>query len=395
MEGVSYFTGLMQPYLEPIEDRETIDRRLNAFRKLKPPSFNGSYDLTVAARWLQALDKIFRVMQCVDAQKLIYFSYDAQERKQGEFERLVQGSMTIDEYVVKFNELAKFAHFRIAMPTPQYRDIEDICVVSKAKKAKVSEVKGAGSSTSWRDRKFGGKGKGKQLSARQAPNQFKRTSTQGSAARSPITPRCTRCGRSYVGPCATVQIICFHCGKEGHYARDYPSSAIRAAAVLAIPLQIIPTAPRAAPVVPPATGRVYTLDRQQSDRAPNLVRGTISIHILAVDVLFDSGATHSFIATSIVVGLELLISVLSPRLRFTTATREKCDTTAVHHDVVFQWDGRDYSVNLIGLPMDNLEIILRMDLLFRNCVMIDCCAKKAVMSPCDSTASSSPYISVL
>ncbi|XP_061338589.1 uncharacterized protein LOC133285399 [Gastrolobium bilobum] len=103
-----------------------------------------------------------------------YFPYDAQERKQGEFERLVQGLMTVDEYLAKFNELAKFAHFRIAMPTSaflaskfrrglneeiadkivgaasrdfgtlvqQCRDIEDVCVVSKAKKAKVSDVKG-------------------------------------------------------------------------------------------------------------------------------------------------------------------------------------------------------------------------------------------------------------
>ncbi|XP_061356371.1 uncharacterized protein LOC133300798 [Gastrolobium bilobum] len=279
MEGLSHLIGLMQPYHEAMEDRETIDRRLNA----------------------TALDKIFRVTQCTNPQKLMfatymlegdvhkwwmntsqvyemqghvitwpffemflgrYFMYDAQERKQGEFERLVQSSMSVDEYLAKFNELAKFAHFKIAMPTPaflaskfrrglneeiadriagaasrdfgtlieQCRDIEDVCVVSNAKKAKVFEVKGAGSSTYWRDRKLGRRGKGKQLSTRQTPNQFKRTSTHGSAARPAITTRCTGCGRSHVGPCATGQIICFHYGKEGHYARDCPSSAVRTAA---------------------------------------------------------------------------------------------------------------------------------------------------------------------
>ncbi|XP_061362616.1 uncharacterized protein LOC133306324 [Gastrolobium bilobum] len=103
---------------------------------------------------------MFRVMQCTDLQKLMfatymlegdthewwtntsqvyelqghvitrpffedlflgrYFPCDAQERKQGEFDRLVQGSKTVDEYSAKFNELAKFAYFRIAMPTPTF-----------------------------------------------------------------------------------------------------------------------------------------------------------------------------------------------------------------------------------------------------------------------------------
>ncbi|XP_061354050.1 uncharacterized protein LOC133298738 [Gastrolobium bilobum] len=142
-------------------------------------------------------------------------------------------------------------------------------------------------------------------------------------------------------------------------------------------------------------GRVYTLDRQQSDRALNLVRGALSIGGCDVNVLFDSGATHSFLADPIAVGLKLPISVLSPPLRVTIATRAKCDASSIYRDVVFLLDDRDYLADLICLPMVNLEIILGMDWLFRNCVMIDYCAKKVVMSPCDSPTSSSLYLSVL
>ncbi|XP_061366912.1 uncharacterized protein LOC133310046 [Gastrolobium bilobum] len=77
----------------------------------------------------------------------------------------------------------------------QCRDIEDFYDSSKAKRDKVADTtkvaeatRVAGSYTSWRDRKFKNKGKGKQMANRQAPNQFQRTSAQGSAARPP-TPK--------------------------------------------------------------------------------------------------------------------------------------------------------------------------------------------------------------
>ncbi|XP_061356222.1 uncharacterized protein LOC133300668 [Gastrolobium bilobum] len=199
----------------------------------------------------------------------------------------------------------------------------------------------------------------------------------------------------YIGPYAIGKIVCFKCGKEGYFARDCLTLVASAAVAQVAPLHMIPVQPPAPapPTVPPVTSIVYIFDRQQSDRAPNLVRSTNSIGDHDFDVLFDSRATHSFIAGPNVVGLDLPIYELSPPLRVTTATRDKCDTSFIYRDVAFQLDGRDYSMDLICLPMVN-KIILGMDWLARNCVMIDCCAKKVVMSPCDSITSSSPYISV-
>ncbi|XP_061368495.1 uncharacterized protein LOC133311457 [Gastrolobium bilobum] len=66
---------LLEPYAEPADDRDTINLRLNAFRKHKPLYFDGALDPIAAARWLQALEKIFRVMQCTNPQKLMFATY--------------------------------------------------------------------------------------------------------------------------------------------------------------------------------------------------------------------------------------------------------------------------------------------------------------------------------
>ncbi|XP_061359453.1 uncharacterized protein LOC133303549 [Gastrolobium bilobum] len=231
-----------------------------------------------------------------------YFAYDATKRKQGEFERLVQGSMIVDEYLAKFNELAKFAHFRMVMPTPMFlaskfrkglseeiaeriagaasrdfgtliqqcRDIENVCVVGKAKKAKVSEEKEAGASTNDGYRRFDGRRKGKGLHVKKSYQQFQRTTTQASNFARPSTiPKCASCGKSHMGPCATGKIICFKCGNEGHYSRDCFKRVASAAVTHVAPLQMIPA--------PLGTDRVYTPDHQQLDRALNLMRDIIHV----------------------------------------------------------------------------------------------------------------------
>ncbi|XP_061362884.1 uncharacterized protein LOC133306580 [Gastrolobium bilobum] len=336
--------------------------------------------------------------------------------------------MTVDEYLAKFNELAKFAHFWTVRPTLEFfaskfrrglneeiadriagaasryfgtliqqcRDIEDVCVVSKAKKAKVSEEKGISGSYHGKDKRYGGKGKGKQLQARQPFNKFKRTSTPQRGFTIPhSSPRCARCGKEHVGRCATSELLCYKCGKSGHLAKNCYTLVARAVVAQATPLQMISAPCTAPPAAPPVMGRVYTLDRRQSHRDPNHVRGTISIGGCFVDVLFDSGAMHSFITDLIAVGLKLPISVLSPPLRVTTTTREKCDASSIYRDVAFQLNGRDYLADLICLPRVNLETILGIDWQSRNFVMIDCFAKQVVMSHCDNTTSSFPYLSVL
>ncbi|XP_061339376.1 uncharacterized protein LOC133286051 [Gastrolobium bilobum] len=450
--GATIHTELQSVHTVAMDNVEAREKRLNAFRKHQPPTFEGGYDPIVAATWLQDLERIFRVMECPDNQRLLYATYmlkgdasdwwlntsrplelqghaitwplferhfldkyfprDARERKEGEYNALVQGDMSVDEYLAKFNQLAKYAHFRRAMPDSeslaakfqrglndriavslagcgsrdfstlinQCRAVEDIHGRQKNRNSKESDSKKSSSSNYWKNKKYDDKDKN--LQVKQSGNKFKKI---GSFER-PLIPKCIGCGKEHRGPCATGQVICYKCGKTGHYSRDCPRRDVRVA-----PLQMVPTP---ADSESQTVGRVYAITQQQAEKGPNLVKGTIYINGYDIDVLFDTGATHSCMSDFMAVGLNLPMYEMSPPMKVTTATGEKCSTSCMCKDVEFKYEGRDYIIDFICLPMVSLQVILGMDWLSKNCAVIDCCGKKLVMLSEESATSSSPCISI-
>ncbi|XP_057415195.1 uncharacterized protein LOC130746276 [Lotus japonicus] len=130
-------------------------RALGKFQRNNPPTFEGAYDPDKAQAWLKAIEKIFRVMNCTDAQKVQfgthmlekeaedwwdntvqrfegdgmeitwdlfkgaflekYYPEDVRGKKEIEFLELKQGNGTVAEYATKFEELIKFCpHYNTA-----------------------------------------------------------------------------------------------------------------------------------------------------------------------------------------------------------------------------------------------------------------------------------------
>nr|ABD28305.1 RNA-directed DNA polymerase (Reverse transcriptase) [Medicago truncatula] len=102
-------------------------RMLETFMKKNPPTFKGRYDPDGAQTWLKEIERIFRVMQCTEDQKVRfgthqlaeeaddwreflrrYFPEDVRGKKEIEFLELKQGNMSVTEYAAKFVELSKF-----------------------------------------------------------------------------------------------------------------------------------------------------------------------------------------------------------------------------------------------------------------------------------------------
>jgi len=123
-------------------------RMLETFLRNHPPTFKGRYDPDGAQNWLKEIERIFRVMECSEAQKVRfgthmlaeeaddwwvsllpvleqdgavvtwavfkgefldrYFPEDVRGKKEIEFLELKQGDKSVTEYATKFVELAKF-----------------------------------------------------------------------------------------------------------------------------------------------------------------------------------------------------------------------------------------------------------------------------------------------
>jgi len=95
-------------------------------------------------------------------------------------------------------------------------------------------------------------------------------------------------------------------------------------------------------------------------------------------VLYDSGATHSFVSKSIVLELGLPAKELQYDLVVSTPASGLIRTSTLCARCRIEVEGRQYRVNLICLPLEGLDVILGMDWLSANHILIDCNEKRVL-----------------
>jgi len=108
----------------------------------------------------------------------------------------------------------------------------------------------------------------------------------------------------------------------------------------------------------------------------NLVMGYYVISGMKCCVLYDSGATHSFVSLACVERLGLSVRELQCELVVSTPASGLVRTSSLCARCPVEVEGCRYRVNLICLPLQELEVILGMDWLSATRVLIDCREKK-------------------
>ena len=347
----------------------------------------------------------------MDAQ---YYPPDVKRAKEQEFLRLKQGQMSVIEYAAKFNELSRFApnqvateemkmdHFEQGLKGPIKRMIAGHAFTSfqemyqrAVKIARVIEETDAeGRQMGLAKRKFGQGGSSAQGSKRFRNFNLAKDRGKGVqvALRQEIEP-CNQCGRIHYGPCKYGTQGCYGCGALDHKLAECPKQAWnRRSSIQGSGTGANSVPQRGRPPVntapggnrggkrPQAGGRVFSLAGGEAEDLTATVSGTLLIKHLNAHVLFDSGATHSFVNPSFAKKLANKPSEMDVQLYVTTPLGPTYCTDLVFKDCTIQLEGRVLPADLVQLDIQGWDVILGMDWLTRHKVTIDCERKLVTFS---------------
>jgi hypothetical protein len=104
-------------------------------------------------------------------------------------------------------------------------------------------------------------------------------------------------------------------------------------------------------------GRVYTLSAEEVDHSKDLIQGMGLIKSKPVNILFDSGATHSFNSVECAKRVYFPVSKLPYEVLVSTPSEAKICTTTMCSPVFLDFQGKTFCLDLYYLPTKGLDVI--------------------------------------
>ncbi|XP_059441889.1 uncharacterized protein LOC132174214 [Corylus avellana] len=182
---------------------------------------------------------------------------------------------------------------------------------------------------------------------------------------------CSKFGKPHHGVCRVKTGSCFRCGKTGHYVKDCPMGTTEGQKALAASFQ-----PKR-----PTQARVYSLTLENvatEGNNVNVVTGTIPLYGKLACVLFDSGATHSFISSTYLKLCNLSTRSLERNISVSTPIGSAVTCRKCVENCPILVGGRTLPAKLAVFGMLGFDIILGMDWLAKYGAKIDCQKKEIV-----------------
>ncbi|XP_058775257.1 uncharacterized protein LOC131649513 [Vicia villosa] len=404
---------------QPNAGENAGSRSLATFQRENPPVFKGKHDPDGALEWLKEIERIFRVMDCTQAQKVRYGTHmlaveaddwwlatrqrleatgeeitwdvfrreflrkyypeSVRGKKEIEFHELKQGNMSVTDYAAKFTELAKFYPYYDGEGAEFSKCVKfENGLRSEIKKAigyqqirvfpnlvdscRIFEEDNAAHYKIVSDRR------GRQNQQRGKPydtpaGKGKRRAapgqrTSGGGAPAPIV--CFKCGKAgHKSTYCTDDVKkCFRCGKTGHMMSECRHKEVvcfNCGEEGHIGSQC------QKPKKAQAGGKVFALAGTQISTEDRLIRGTCFINSMPLITIIDTGATHCFIAAECVERLGLVLSSMNGEMVVEVLAKGSVTTSLVCLKCPLSIFDRDFAVDLVCLPLAGLDVILGMN----------------------------------
>ncbi|XP_050918947.1 uncharacterized protein LOC127136435 [Lathyrus oleraceus] len=133
------------------------------------------------------------------------------------------------------------------------------------------------------------------------------------------------------------------------------------------------------------TGRVYTLDARKAKSNNALIAGMCLVNDRPCFILFDCGATHSFVSIQCMKHLGLQAIPLSTPMVVNTAMDDVVETPLICENCSLSVNGRIFQIDLICLPLEKVDVVLGTDWLSANSVFIGCEEKLIIIQSSEDT----------
>ncbi|KAL0536595.1 hypothetical protein IC582_025547 [Cucumis melo] len=120
------------------------------------------------------------------------------------------------------------------------------------------------------------------------------------------------------------------------------------------------------------------MTQQEEEDAPNIITSTILICNVPVVVLFDPGATHSFVSSIFLTKLYRMLDPISEGLAIYTPVGDVLLVSEMLHNCEVLVEGICMLLDLLPLELQRLDVILGMNFFFTHYASIDCNRKEVV-----------------
>nr|KYP75852.1 Transposon Ty3-I Gag-Pol polyprotein [Cajanus cajan] len=210
--------------------------------------------------------------------------------------------------------------------------------------------------------------------------------TRGGGQGGGVALKCYRCGGSHlIKDCPHTESRCFRCQQMGHVSFNCPTRSRPERSTQRSDTQRDDTQRSSVQRTetqrgdrPTTAGRVFALTGAKASTSSDLVKGKGKAAGKDVMLLFDSGASHSFISYACVAMLGVSVCDLGLRLLVSTPASTSVVASELCANCPIVVNGKKYKVNLICLPLVDIDIILGMDWLSANRILIDCANRRLI-----------------
>ncbi|XP_074305116.1 uncharacterized protein LOC141640055 [Silene latifolia] len=425
----------------PPNNQEESAKYFKKMASYNPRTYDGKPDPVEFEKWVRGLDKLFDAIHCPEIWRVDFAIYylegqadlwwetvkDRREepgfgwiqfkellrskfyppslrrQKEEEFNDLEQGSMSVTLYASKFMELSRFASHMVATEELKmnrferglnwnlrdrlsthtclnYQEMYDKATNAERIMKERNDTPSGGKRKFERNSVTGGN------SYKQPNLGFRRNPFNQSHERNQTFP-CARCGRTNhpTSQCRFVSPRCFMCGSPNHvkyncpmYRTTVPGNTPRpnSTASTSTPKVLAPQPKTQGPT----RGRVFVMNSQEMETSEDVVTGNIFLNSNPVNVLFDTGASNSFISRSL--SEKLNLTPQSRKLTFSIGlpTGENISCPIWYKDCVLTIEANCFLADLVEFDLQDFDIVLGMDWLSKNLVMVNCHEKSLTIT---------------